>query len=137
MINSDQAVKHKLGEDHVVHHADGTQTYLNSALILSRGLTADDVRLLKQLHVQKSTCFQKMHKTKSVNELKELAHEVECIEFALQKTWGFAQDKNYHEWYLVPKCSCPKMDNAERRGTPYGVISGDCLIHGFVQGKSS
>jgi hypothetical protein len=46
--------------------------------------------------------------------------------------WGFDQNPNFHHWYTVPKCRCPKLDNAERWGTSYGIVSGSCPIHGGV-----
>jgi len=55
--------------------------------------------------------------------------ELEIINTTLQKLWGFPADRNYHEWWLLKNCSCPCMDNRERLGTPFRIISVDCKWH--------
>lgn len=54
------------------------------------------------------------------------------IEFELQEQWGFTIDANFHRPWYRPGCSCPRMDNEERYGTPYRVTSGDCILHGYT-----
>lgn len=102
---------------------------LNERLSRMQGLSVEDIETLKDLHVIKLEIFEKMEKSSDKKELQELALEVENIEFQLQKTWKFKQDRNYHDWYLVPKCSCPKMDNVDMKGTIYRTINHNCIIH--------
>jgi hypothetical protein len=97
---------------------------LNERLAVAQGVTPDQLKELVNLHNQKLEIFKLMGETDDADdadELKKLAAQVEEVEFALQKNWNFTQDKNFHEWYLVPKCACPKMDNADNKGTPYGI----------------
>lgn len=62
---------------------------------------------------------------------KNIALRLEVWEFRLQELWGFAQDSAYHKyWFLVPGCTCPKLDNSDRFGTGYNVINCSCPYHG-------
>lgn len=105
------------------------QYFLNSALIKRQCVTDEEVQKIKQLHAQKLEFFDKMTLEESTGILQAYAQVIEQIEFELQKQWHFTQDVNYHEWYLVPKCTCPKMDNQQMRGTSYKVINNQCPIH--------
>lgn len=119
-----------LGEDTTVIY-NGKPVYdLNSSLVLSQEIDASDLRNLKSLHAEKLKYFDLMRETDYSHKLKEYAHEIECIEFEMQKAWRFPQDRTYHEWFKVPKCTCPKMDNSNNRGTNQRIIVMDCPIHG-------
>ena len=85
---------------------------------------------IKKLHLEKNKVFSKMKKSRKKETLKKLAEEVGQIEFKLQAAWNFPLDKNYHRWFEVPKCTCPKMDNIDMLGTKYRIIAEDCPIHG-------
>lgn len=103
---------------------------LNSNLIRKQKLSSDNIENIKSLHVKKLEIFDKMNETENHNVLKELAMEVEIIELKLQTLWGFTENRNMHEWYNVPKCSCPKLDNMENRGTEFRIINEACPVHG-------
>lgn len=107
---------------------------LNRKLIEKQGLTQEQVDAIKALHVQKHDVFKQMtdefEHACDQDVMRGYAKRVEDLEFALQEQWGFTQDKNFHEWYNVPGCACPKMDNAENKGTPYRIITDGCMIHG-------
>jgi hypothetical protein len=102
---------------------------LNERLIRNQTVSDTDKIIIHRLHELKHCVFQFMEDTDDVDKLKELAKIVESIEYRLQKHWGFKIDINMHDWYLVPKCSCPKSDNAGMKGTIYRTISGGCKIH--------
>lgn len=55
---------------------------------------------------------------------------IEDIEFSLQGVWKFVRNPAYHthKWEIVG-CSCPKLDNMERFGSPFKVINGNCKWH--------
>ena len=128
--SSEERVKELLGEDTTVTY-NGKPVYnLNSSLVLKQGLDVSELRNLKALHAEKLKYFDLMRETDYKHKLKEYAHEIECIEFEMQKAWHFPQDRNFHEWYRVPKCTCPNMDNADWRGTDRRIISLDCPLHG-------
>jgi hypothetical protein len=128
--SSEERVKELLGEDTTVMY-NGEPVYnLNSSLVLKQGLDVSELRNLKALHAEKLKYFDLMRETDYKHKLKEYAHEIECIEFEMQKAWHFTQDRNFHEWYKVPKCTCPKMDNADNRGSNHRIIVMDCPVHG-------
>jgi hypothetical protein len=116
-------------DDLVVQYKTSNYT-LNGPLALSKGLTGKQVRRIRDLHIEKLRMFEQMEKTSAVDELRTHANAIEAIEYELQNLWGFDKDKRYHEWYMVPKCTCPKMDNRERRGTDYQIITLTCPLHG-------
>ena len=98
--------------------------------VIRQNLDVSELRALKSLHAEKLKYFKLMEETDDQAKLREYAGEVKFIEFEMQKNWHFPQDETFHEWYRVPKCTCPKMDNADRRGTKYMVINQQCPIHG-------
>ena len=123
-------VKERLGEDLTVIY-NGKPAYdLNARLVLNQGLDASELRALKALHAEKLKYFDLMNETDDAVALRKYAKEVEFIEFEMQKNWHFPQDSRFHEWYKVPKCSCPKLDNKDRQGTEYRIIDPKCVIHG-------
>lgn len=130
MVSATDKVKGKLGEDTVVVFNGKPMYNLNASLVLRQGLDVSELRALKSLHAEKLKYFKLMEETDDTTKLRECAKEVEYIEFEMQKNWHFPLDASYHEWYRVPKCTCPKMDNADRRGTAYKSIDPQCPIHG-------
>lgn len=70
--------------------------------------------------------------------LKMLANMFESLEFEQQTLWKFDRNKNFHYWFDIPGCSCPKMDNRDRIGTEHRIMIDTCPIHGgFIQDKES
>ncbi len=109
---------------------EGTIQNLNARLLAKQNVSDTDTILLHQLHEIKHYVFQLMENTDDSDRLKKYANIVENIEYRLQKHWRFSIDRNMHEWYLVPKCSCPKSDNSDMKGTIYRTVSGNCKVHG-------
>lgn len=125
-----EKVKELLGESTDVIY-NGEKVYsLNSSLVLKQGIDASELRHLKFLHAEKLKYFDLMRETDDRAKLKEYANEVQSIEFMMQKAWHFTEDSSFHEWYKVPKCTCPKMDNADSRGTKRRIIDMECPVHG-------
>ena len=53
------------------------------------------------------------------------------LEYKLQENWNFDKDPLKHTWWnRFEKCTCPKIDNAERFGYEK-IISSNCPFHGF------
>ena len=121
-----------MSERNYVVEFEGKPRYrLNESLALRQGVTDEELDKIRALHELKLKVFQMMEETDNVDRLRACAEMVTDIEFALQRNWHFPEDKRFHEWYKVPKCACPKMDNAERRGTSFQITVSDCPIHGF------
>jgi hypothetical protein len=51
-------------------------------------------------------------------------------EYRLQELWGFPKDPNYHRFWEMAGCTCPKMDNEDAYPTGYYTRSGNCPLHG-------
>ena len=115
-------------EDLKIEHPRKTY-YLNPRLVKARKVW-DKVPQLILLHKHKLDMFDLMDKEDDIKDLRCLARIVTGIEYKLQGLWGFPRDEKYHEWYLVPRCTCPVLDNMDSRGTNYTVVDVQCLIHG-------
>lgn len=120
----------RTAESYVVHH-NGKPVYpLNQRLAERQGVTDKELANLVALHEIKLFIFDKMNETDDVGRLRAFASIFEDIEFAMQRNWHFSEDKRMHEWYNVPKCTCPKMDNMDARGTSFQITNLSCPIHG-------
>jgi hypothetical protein len=104
-------------------------TVLNPLLVEKQKLNKEQVKELILTHEDRARIFEEMRNTDDVEDLKMYAEQFEALEYEQQRIWGFPQDRNFHRWFDVPKCRCPKMDNAENIGTKYRIIAGHCPIH--------
>ena len=109
---------------------DGTHYFLNRRLLEQKEVSDSDASEIMGLHKIKNAIFFVAQNVDNTDLLKSLADEVTKIEFEMQHLWGFSIDQTFHEWYMFPKCTCPKMDNSDMRGTKYQSINLECIIHG-------
>jgi hypothetical protein len=105
---------------------------INPRLVARQQISDEVLEQIKGTHVQRLHIFQQARETDDQAQLRQLAKDFEQLEYHQQTLWGFSQDPNFHRWFDFPKCTCPKMDNQDRYGTPYRVISADCPVHGTV-----
>lgn len=106
---------------------------LSETLVAKQKLTEQQVQKIKELHCARSVVWDCMLGTEDKEELHILSEFMEQCEYALQKAWGFPQDRNMHNWWLVPKCTCPEMDNEDAYGTEYRCINMKCPVHGSLE----
>lgn len=104
--------------------------HLNSILISKNNVSKSNQDIIMRLHEIKHYLFQFMESTDDVVKLKKYAKLVEDVEYKLQYHWGFNVDNKYHDWFRVPKCSCPRMDNQDVKGTGIRYTDSNCVIHG-------
>ena len=116
--------------DYAVNFKGVPQYYLSKSIALRNNITLEQLEKLKQLHVRKLELFEQMAQETDRVILRKMAAEFEQIEFKMQENWNFPQDRNMHEWYTAPQCTCPKMDNRDNRGTKYRTINLSCPVHG-------
>lgn len=111
---------------------DGQVPYrLNNHLAVAQGVSCEQLEALKRLHQKKLSLFALARLTDDKATLRRIAQDFEATEYEMQQNWNFPIDSKYHEWYTIPKCTCPKMDNMERRGiTEDRIISELCPVHG-------
>ncbi len=104
---------------------------LNQGLAERQGVTPKQLVALSRLHVKKLSLFELATLATSKLELRKIAADFEAVEFEMQANWNFPVDRKFHEWYTVPQCICPKMDNMDRRGaTDSRIIVENCPVHG-------
>lgn len=99
---------------------------LNPFLVEQQKLTKRDVKKIFKLHQEKSLVFDEMETSDDLR----LVEEVKQLEFKLQDAWKFPRDKNWHRWFEVPRCTCPKMDNIDMLGCNLISMNMSCIWHG-------
>ena len=104
-----------------------THTYINPYLVKKQNLSKNQVDKIIQLHIQRIALeegFNVSHYdgqkyfdawTQNQNEL--------------QEAWGFDVNQNYHRFWSMKGCSCPRIDNEDAYPTGYYVFSGGCDVH--------
>jgi len=105
-------------------------TTLNSNMARDQNVSSENIEMLKETHILRALIFAAMERTDNITTLKNFAKMFERLEFLQQELWGFKKDSNWHQWFDVPKCKCPKLDNADRIGSEESVMNSDCPIHG-------
>lgn len=104
---------------------------LNEYLILQQKLSEVEVEQILRLHEYKLTICAKMEALLPDNpKIKVYAKDLEQLEFLLQDAWKFPRDVNYHRFWEMPHCTCPKMDNDDAYPSGYYVRSLCCPAHG-------
>jgi len=105
---------------------------INFRLAKQRGVSLKDQYRIEVRHTMRDQLFEEMSKLKPEDwwSLRQLAERVTRIEYELQELWGFERDCRWHEFWRMPWCSCPILDNKDRRGTGQAVIAESCPIHG-------
>lgn len=127
---TDQATQELMLDGYAVIYKGKQALRLNARLVMQKGLTQEQLEIIKQLHVERLTIEECMESAASNTHLKYLFEEWTQNQFALQRVWGFPEDINFHPSHRLPGCTCgAMMDNDERLGTPYRVITQGCPIH--------
>ena len=127
--------EHDVDKKYIAVDEDTIISIVNPRLVESKGISDEGLETIVQGHVTRyKICKQAesldIAATDFKVKLKQLFDEYTINEFLLQRTWGFPESADFHAWFDFPHCMCPKLDNRERVGTPYGVVVMDCPIHG-------
>lgn len=102
----------------------------NLDLLIKNG-KEHNLEKLKNTYINLFKTIEKMEQTDNCIILFNLNKYVTELEFELQRLWGFPENINYHRyWFLLPKCTCPKIDNNELIGSILKYYNNDCIIHG-------
>ena len=115
-------------------------TAFNTKLIESQKVTLDQQEELDHIYTLLEGIFTLAKDLQISGDLtyttgSVISNTLRDTEFMLQKFWNFPQDEDKHSyWFKLPGCTCPKLDNKDKWGTPYAIIQQDCPYHG---GKSS
>jgi hypothetical protein len=103
---------------------------ISQGLVRQQKVSPDDVKRIVKLQTLRKYFYDFIELSDDKEEIRRLDKIITQIEFQLQKLWGFPQDRNHHRWFDVPKCSCPKWDNADNIGSEYRIINPNCILHG-------
>ena len=104
---------------------------LNERLILQQKLSESEVEHILRLHELKLKVCAKMEALPPDNPEVEVGAKVlEQLEFLLQEAWKFPRNANFHRFWEMPHCTCPKMDNEDAYPSGYYVKSLCCPVHG-------
>jgi hypothetical protein len=105
---------------------------LNQHLVKKQGLTsADETRILK-LHAEREFIEDELYKTpRGTTQLYKLLNDWTVNQFALQRAWKFPENADYHRWWWIKGCTCPKIDNDDNYPYGYYVRVQDCKYHGW------
>lgn len=121
----------KIGYEPIVELDTNVKIMLNPILLFKQGVDENKFKKLAEAHKNKHKILEKMKITDEKSTLKFLAETITQIEFSLQRLWGFPEDINYHRFWELPKCTCPKLDNEDAYPTGYYVRVQSCPLHGF------
>lgn len=131
IINSKVKPKRTTKKDLIVYYKGVPVTKLSEHLVKSKKLNANQIQVLKDLHVERLGIEEQMSACEDRAELKQLFKTWTEIQRRLQTAWGFEANDSFHRFWEVPKCSCNAvMDNLERLGTPFKIVNNECLVHG-------
>jgi hypothetical protein len=108
---------------------------LNPSLVKRQGLTNRETTTIQRLHETRLDIEEAMSKTKNERALKILMNEWTMCQFELQKAWKFPEDINFHQFWTVPHCECPQLDNQDRYPQGPYVYNLSCPVHGVDHTK--
>jgi hypothetical protein len=112
----------------------GRKIILNRRLIIQKCVHDETLNEIIKCHKLLIDIDIKLQSTNDKPEINSLLIDWHGVQFILQELCGFKQDINYHEFWRLTACTCPKMDNEDRYPSGYYVYSGDCSLHGdFVK----
>jgi hypothetical protein len=105
------------------------QFQLNGRLLAVQKVT-HNLEKLKQIHVTRLDIEEAISLENNLDILKDLVIDWEMCQFELQSLWGFKEDSSFHEFWTLPQCQCPVMDNRENKGYYRRIINLGCPLHG-------
>lgn len=117
---------------HVVFNGK-VMTAINPVLVERQGINDKGLEVIKSLHRDRFAIEEEMELCgkDDVQHLKSLFSKWTEIQFSLQEAWGFEKDENMHQFWTVPHCSCPKLNNQDDYMVK-GIFHVDqkCPVHG-------
>ena len=116
-------------EDLTVYLNGKPITRLNGVLAERQKVTKAQLIKLKELHVDRHLIEEQLKEASRVEDIQMLYREWTQIQRLLQMNWNFEVNDNWHPSHRLPHCICGVMDNDERLGTPYRVVTQGCPIH--------
>lgn len=117
-------------EDLTVYLNGKPITRLNGVLAERQKVTKAQLIKLKELHADRHLIEEQLKEASRVEDIQMLYREWQKIQYLLQDNWNFPRNPDWHPSHRLSKCSCgASMDNDERLGTPFRVVTKGCIIH--------
>lgn len=110
----------------------GRKFALNPALLNQQKIDKPTYNRLIETHRMKFDVIDIMASLDPVIErghLKTAAGLIDEIEYLQQEIWGLPLNPDFHMFWIVPHCTCPKDENEHLWGYPVHVIAPDCPVH--------
>lgn len=117
-------------DDLKIEFPDNSHTYLNLRLVREKNLSMETVIKIKQKHLEVYNLVKALEKEQCPVVLKDLVNKWTKLQFELQKLWGFEQNPDFHRFWDLPKCTCPKIDNEDLYGMNFSIKNLKCILHG-------
>jgi len=108
----------------------GQEMFMLNKQLLDRQNCWENLEKLKELHVEQLVVYEEMSNTDDELLLKMYDSLLDQINTELQREWKFTEDINYIQFWIRPKCTCPKLDNYDRYPYGYYVVNMTCPLHG-------
>jgi len=120
MFRADRSLVIRAGKD---------KWFLNPNM-LDRQDCWENLGLIKELFADKHDLFERLKVEECPLVLVLLDQELVEIEFKIQEAFKFERDSRFHRFWERPKCGCPKLDNYDKWGTKFSIVSSECELHG-------
>lgn len=109
---------------------DDQYVYLNAALIRKQNLTIKQIKSIIWTHKRIDSLFIYIQNDPECD-FEKAAKYYHILQFKLQHEWNFERNINYHRFWELPKCTCPKLDNEDRYPCGYYISNTNCPLHGY------
>ena len=118
----------KISTKYIVPYHNGPLRAINSTM-LKRQKKEHNLERILDASMLKRVMQELIEESSNKDEIRDLALNIELIDYELQYLWGFETDKRFHRFWETPKCSCPSMDNID--DYPHlQYIDKNCIVHG-------
>lgn len=117
-------------DSYTVYYKRKPALRLNARLIIQKNLSKDTIENIKALHVERLQIEETMSNPQITKDQLQTQFKLwTANQYLLQAAWNFPEDSNFHPSHRLPGCLCAKLDNDERLGTEFKVITQGCPIH--------
>lgn len=108
------------------------KTTINPGLVKKRNITDEQLKVIKNLYVERYTIEELMKEESADNksELKNFFEKWTNNQFYIQKTWGAEPNKSLHPFWQVPHCNCPNHLKGGYQEEAITHYNKECPVHG-------
>ena len=96
----------------------------------------NNVEKLKECYNTKFKLYEQIASCDDSMSIKQIAIEIKDLKMNIQELFNLKRSSDHFRFWEMPKCSCPKMDNAEHWGTAYKIYTQNCIVHGYKETDS-